>query len=57
LLSRDVKILSNNEEKEKLKLNWKDYLAIIIAALQTTLLPFILLLIAMLIIMLIFIKL
>jgi hypothetical protein len=49
--------LSNNEEKEKLKLNWKDYLAIIIAALQTTLLPFILLLIAMLIIMLIFIKL
>jgi len=34
------------DEKEKMppKLDWKDYVAITIAALQTTLLPFILLL-------------
>gem|GEM_PF-2119263 len=51
------KKLSDNNEKENLKLSWKDYLAIVVAALQTTLLPFILLLIAMIIIMLIFINL
>jgi len=44
---------SKEQEKQKtkpIKLDWKDYLAISIAALQTVLLPFILLIIAILVI-------
>jgi len=45
---------SNQEQREKkaepIKLDWKDYLAITIAALQTSLLPFVLLAIVVLVI-------
>lgn len=44
---------SKQEQKEKkaepTKLDWKDYLAITIAALQTSLLPFVLLIIVILV--------
>ena len=40
----------NKNKKEKIKLEWRDYLALFIAALETIAIPFILLIIALLII-------
>jgi hypothetical protein len=39
-----------NNKKEKIKLEWRDYLALFIASLETIAIPFILLIIALLII-------
>ncbi len=42
------------KQKGKLRLDWKDYVAISIAALQTTLLPIVLLLFALVLISIVF---
>ncbi len=51
---REAGASDREKQKGKLKLDWKDYVAISIAALQTTLLPIVLLLFAVVIISIIF---
>lgn len=51
---REASAPDREKQKGKLKLDWKDYVAISIAALQTTLLPIVLLLFAVAIISVIF---
>jgi hypothetical protein len=51
---RKRSIADRENEERKLKLEWKDYVAISIAALQTSLLPFVLLLLAVVIISILF---
>lgn len=47
---------SNSEQKKKnkLKLGWKDYIAFTIALLETALLPFVLIIVALLVILAVF---
>ncbi len=52
--NREGSRMGPEKQKEKLKLDWKDYVAISIAALQTTLLPIVLLLFAVAIISIVF---
>lgn len=47
---RKSKETQEEKKAEPIKLDWKDYLAIAIAALQTSLLPFVLLIIVVLVI-------
>jgi len=51
---REASASNPEKQKGKLKLDWKDYVAISIAALQTTLLPIVLLLFAVVIISIFF---
>jgi len=51
---REVNAPGPEKQKGKLRLDWKDYVAISIAALQTTLLPIVLLLFAVVIISIFF---
>mgnify|MGYP001148242744 CR=1 FL=1 len=51
---REANAPGPKKQKGRLKLDWKDYVAISIAALQTTLLPIVLLLFAVVIISIFF---
>jgi len=51
---REANAPDPQKQRGKLKLDWKDYVAISIAALQTTLLPIVLLLFAVVIISILF---
>ena len=54
IIREDEDLIENKEneenKKEKVKLEWRDYLALFIASLETIAIPFILLIIALLII-------